>query len=72
MIVPAKGCITFRRLRWLTNLHGSSFLYLRRSEQQALAPSLEFMIIRDSSAAAEMCLTAETDGAQAAGVGMMV
>lgn len=54
------------------NLHGSSFLYLRRSEQQVPAASPKFMIISGSTAAAEMCLTAETDGAQAAGAGIMV
>ena len=47
----------------------SSFLYLRRSEQQVPAASPKFMIISGSTAGAEMCLTAETDGVQAAGVG---
>ena len=46
----------------------SSFLYLRRSEQQVPVASPKFMIISGFTAAAEMCLTAETDGAQAVGV----
>jgi len=47
------------------NLHGSSFLYLRRSEQQVPVASPKFMIISGSTAATEMCLTAEKDGSQA-------
>ena len=48
--------------------HGSSFLYLRRSEQQVPVANPKFMIISGSTAAVEMCLPAETDGAQAVGV----
>lgn len=53
-------------------LHGSSFLHLRRSEQHVPVASSKFMIISGSTAAAEMCLTAEKDGAQATGTGVLV
>ena len=61
--------VMFQFMSVVADLHGSSFLYLRRSEQQVPAASPKFMIISGSTAAAEMCLTAETDGVQAAGVG---
>ena len=62
----------FRIMSAAAHSHGSSFLHLRRSEQQGPVASPKFMIISGSTAAEEMCLTAETDGAQAAGSGILV
>jgi len=71
-----KGGGAFAFLRIMSaaaNLHGSSFLHLWHSVQQPPGAGPKFMIISGSTAAAaELCLTAETTGAEAAGTELLL